>query len=211
MRKLVNDLTGKRFGRLEVIGFHDTGSRKTYYVCQCDCGNVKVIRADALVGGMTKSCGCLKKEQDKINLTANHSHKMSGTRLYEIWQGMKSRCYKKHDARYGRYGGRGIIVCEEWKNDFKAFYDWAISNGYSNKLTIDRIDNNGNYEPKNCRWATMKEQCNNRNSNINITIGNTTKNLMQWCETFNVDYKTVYARYQRNGFESIDRLFNDIL
>lgn len=211
MRKLVNDLTGKRFGRLEVIGFHDTGSRKTYYVCQCDCGNVKVIRADALVGGMTKSCGCLKKEQDKINLTANHSHKMSGTRLYEIWQGMKSRCYKKHDARYGRYGGRGVIVCEEWKNDFKAFYDWAISNGYSDKLTIDRIDNNGNYEPKNCRWATMKEQCNNRNSNINITIGNTTKNLMQWCETFNVDYKTVYARYQRNGFESIDRLFNDIL
>lgn len=211
MRKLTNDLTGKRFGRLEVIGVHDNGNRKTYYVCQCDCGNVKVIRADALVGGMTKSCGCLKKEQDKINLTANHSHKMSGTRLYEIWQGMKSRCYKKHDASYHRYGGRGITVCDEWLNDFKTFYDWATNNGYNDKLTIDRIDNNGNYEPKNCRWSTMKEQCNNRNSNINITIGNTTKNLMQWCEIFNVDYKTVYARYQRNGFESIDRLFNDIL
>lgn len=211
MRKLKNDLTGKKFGQLTVIGVHDTGSRKTYYVCQCDCGNIKVIRADALVGGMTKSCGCLKKEQDKINLTANHKHKMSGTRLYDIWQGIKSRCYKKHDTRYDRYGGRGIIVCDEWLNDFKSFYDWAISNGYNENLTIDRIDNNGNYEPQNCRWATMKEQCNNRSSNIAITIGNTTKNIMQWCEIFKVDYKKVYARYQRNGYESIDRLFNDIL
>ena len=211
MRKLANDLTGKKFGKLEVIGVHDTGSRKTYYVCQCDCGNIKVVRADALISGATKSCGCIKKEQDKINLTANHKHKMSGTRIYETWQDMKRRCYNKQNARYDRYGGRGITVCDEWLNNFQSFYDWAISNGYSDDLTIDRIDNDGNYEPSNCRWSTAKEQCNNRGSNINITIGNATKSLMRWCEIFNVDYKKVYARYKRNGYEGIDRLFNDIL
>ena len=211
MRKLANDLTGKKFGKLEVIGVHDTGSRKTYYVCQCDCGNVKVVRADALISGATKSCGCIKKEQDKANLAANHSHKMSGTRIYETWQDMKRRCYNKQNARYDRYGGRGITVCDEWLNNFQSFYDWAISNGYSDDLTIDRIDNDGNYEPSNCRWSTVKEQCNNRSSNINITIGNATKSLMSWCEIFNVDYKKVHARYHRNGYESIDRLFNDIL
>lgn len=211
MRKLANDLTGKKFGKLEVIGVHDTGSRKTYYVCQCDCGNIKVVRADALISGATKSCGCIKKEQDKINLSANHKHKMSGTRIYETWQDMKRRCYNKQNARYDRYGGRGITVCDEWLNNFQSFYDWAISNGYSDDLTIDRIDNDGNYEPSNCRWSTAKEQCNNRGSNINITIGNATKSLMRWCEIFNVDYKKVYARYKRNGYEGIDRLFNDIL
>lgn len=211
MRKLANDLTGKKFGKLKVIGVHDTGSRKTYYVCQCDCGNVKVVRADSLISGATKSCGCTKKEQDKTNLTANHRHKMSGTRIYETWQDMKRRCYNKQNARYDRYGGRGITVCQEWLNNFQSFYDWAINNGYSDNLTIDRIDNDGNYEPSNCRWSTVKEQCNNRSSNINITIGNTTKSLMSWCEIFNVDYKKVHARYQRNGYESIDRLFNDIL
>ena len=178
---------------------------------QCDCGNIKVVRADALISGATKSCGCIKKEQDKTNLTANHRHKMSGTRIYETWQDMKRRCYNKQNARYDRYGGRGIKVCEEWLNNFQSFYDWAINNGYSDDLTIDRIDNDGNYEPSNCRWSTVKEQCNNRSSNINITIGNATKSLMCWCEIFNVDYKKVYARYKRNGYEGIDRLFNDIL
>lgn len=211
MRKLVNDLTGKRFGRLTVIGVEDNGKRKTYYVCQCDCGNVKVVRSDALISGVTKSCGCIKKEQDKTNLTANHSHKMSGTRIYETWQDMKRRCYNKQNTRYDRYGGRGITVCEEWLNNFESFYNWAINNGYADNLTIDRIDNDGNYEPSNCKWSTVKEQCNNRSSNINITIGNATKSLMGWCEIFNVDYKKVHARYQRNGYESIDRLFNDIL
>ena len=211
MRKLVNDLTGKRFGRLTVIGVEDNGKRKTYYACQCDCGNVKVIRSDALIGGCTVSCGCKKKEQDRINLTANHSHKMSGTRLYSIWNGLKGRCNNPNDPRYDRYGGRGISVCEEWNTSFQAFYDWAISNGYSDDLTIDRIDNDGNYDPTNCKWSTSKEQCNNRSSNINIKIGNTTKTLTEWCEIFGVDTKRTMARYSRDGFVSIDRLFNDIL
>ena len=100
---------------------------------------------------------------------------MSGTRLYSIWSGLKGRCNNPNDPRYDRYGGRGISVCEEWNTSFQSFYDWAISNGYSEDLTIDRIDNDGNYEPTNCKWSTSKEQCNNRSSNINIKIGNTTK------------------------------------
>lgn len=208
MRRLKNDLTGQRFGRLTVIGIDERGTRKTYYNCQCDCGLVKSVRADSLTAGTIRSCGCLKKEQDAENLIANHSHRMSGTRMYEIWQGIKGRCYNPHDTRYERYGGRGIKVCDEWRNSFQAFYDWAMANGYDESLSIDRIDNDGNYEPGNCRWANLKEQARNRTSNVKIRIGNSTRTLTEWCEIFDVDVKMVNARYQRNGFISIDKLFN---
>lgn len=203
-----HNLIGERFGKLTVIGLDDKGTRKTYWVCQCDCGNIKSIRSDALVSNITKSCGCLKKEQDKVNLTANHSHKQSRTRLYTIWQGMKDRCCNPHNVRYERYGGRGIKVCDEWKNGFQNFYNWAIENGYSENLTIDRIDNDGDYSPRNCRWANLKEQSRNRSTNINITIGNATKTLTEWCEIFKLDYNTIEARYKRNGFIGINELFN---
>lgn len=208
MKKPLNDLTGKRFGRLVVLGVDDRETRKTYYNCLCDCGNTKSVRSDSLICGAIRSCGCLKKEQDRVNLEANHSHKMSGTRIYEIWQGMKGRCYNKNDPRYHRYGGRGIIVCDEWKNDFSTFYEWAKENGYDDTLTIDRKDNDGNYEPSNCKWTTVKEQCNNRSTNVKITIGNSTRSLQEWCEIFDLDYKAIHARYDRNGFIGINELFN---
>lgn len=208
MKNVKNDLTGQRFGRLTVIGVDDRETRKTYFYCKCDCGKVKSIRSDSLLAGTIRSCGCLKAEQDRINLEANHKHKMSHTRSYEIWQGMKGRCYNPHDARYDRYGGRGIKVCEEWRENFSAFYDWALANGYSDDLTIDRIDNDKDYTPENCRWADTKTQSRNRASNIKITIGNATKTLTEWCEIFELDYKTIVARYHRNGFIGIDELFN---
>lgn len=203
-----NDLTGKRFGRLVVIGRDDKKARKVYYYCKCDCGNIKSVRSDSLIAGLIRSCGCLKKEQDRINLEANHSHKMSGTRLYEEWQGMKGRCYNIHDVRYHRYGGRGITVCSEWKDDFNAFCTWALENGYSDELTIDRINNDEGYSPENSRWVNRKEQARNRSTNIKITIGNATKTLTEWCEIFELDYSTINARYKRNGYKSIDDLFN---
>lgn len=207
MKRVFNDLTGKRFGKLYVVGVDAGGGRKTKYICQCDCGNIKSIRSDALIGGMTRSCGCIKRDQDRINLTANHSHKMSGTRIYGIWQGLKGRCENENNPRYDRYGGRGIKVCDEWDKSFEAFYKWAIDNGYSENLTIDRIDNDGDYSPQNCKWSTNDEQCNNRSTCIYITIGNETKTLMQWCEIFNIDYKMVYARYKRDPFIGIEKLF----
>lgn len=208
MKKVKVDLSGKRFGRLTVIGIDDRNTKKTYYFCQCDCGNVKSIRSDGLTSGTVKSCGCLHSESARENVEKNHKHKMSGTRPYEIWQGMKGRCYNIHDARYDRYGGRGITVCDEWKDDFSAFYKWALDNGYSDDLTIDRIDNDKGYSPDNCRWATIETQCRNRCSNIKITIGNATKTLTEWCEIFELDYRTINARYNRNGFKGIDDLFN---
>lgn len=222
--KNVKDLTGQKFGRLTVIGLQPTESRKTFWICLCDCGNMKIVRSDSLQCGAIRSCGCLKKEQDKKNLI--HSidggkgklqtksgkqrflHGFSHTRLHDIWLGMKGRCYNEHNERYDRYGGRGIVVCNEWLTNFLAFYEWSMSHGYSDDLTIDRIDVDGNYCPENCRWATAKEQSNNRSTNINIKIGNATKTLMQWCEIFEVDYKKIHARYERHGFNGIDELFN---
>ena len=211
MKKVIHDLTGQRFGRLTVIGVDDRNTRKTYFYCECDCGTVKSIRADSLLAGRIRSCGCLHKEVAKENVMRNHKHKMSRTRPYEIWQGMKKRCYNPHDARYDRYGGRGITVCDEWREDFSAFYAWAISNGYSDDLTIDRIDNDKGYSPENCRWADNETQCRNRASNINITIGNATKTLIEWCEIFELDYKTIVARYHADKYKGIDDLFNPLI
>lgn len=204
----VHDLTGQKFGLLTVIGLAETDTRKTYWVCKCDCGNMKTVRSDSLLCGAIKSCGCIKRKQDEVNLTKNHRHKMSGTRIYSEWQGMKGRCYNKGSARYADWGGRGIEVCEQWRNSFESFYTWSMANGYQDNLTIDRIDNNGNYCPENCRWVGQQEQCRNRRSNINITIGNSTRTLMEWCEIFQVDYTNVNARYHRNKNATIDYLFN---
>lgn len=206
MKKVKNDLTGQRFGRLKVIGVDDRNTRKTYFLCECDCGTVKSIRSDGLLSGAVKSCGCLKREQDEINLDRT-THNMSSTRLYQIWQGMRGRCYNKHDPRYERYGGRGITVCDEWR-EFARFCEWSKKNGYQDNLTIDRINNDEGYRPDNCRWATNETQANNRESNIKITIGNSERTLTQWCEIFRVDYRTTLSRYNRNGFLSIDDLFN---
>lgn len=203
-----HNLIGQRFGRLVVIGLDDRNSKKTYWVCQCDCGGIKSARSDCLLCGAVKSCGCMKKEQDKKNLTANHSHKQSGTRLYRIWQGIKKRCNDVHDARYDRYGGRGISICDEWEQNFKNFFEWAMHNGYDETLTIDRIDNNGDYCPDNCRWSTQKEQSNNRSTTIRITIGNATKSLKEWCSIFEIEYGTIIARYHSGKYTSIDELFN---
>lgn len=206
MKKVKNDLTGQRFGRLKVIGVDDRNTRKTYFLCECDCGTVKSIRSDGLLSGAVKSCGCLKREQDEINLDRT-THNMSSTRLYQIWQGMRGRCYNKHDPRYERYGGRGITVCDEWR-EFARFCEWSKKNGYQDNLTIDRINNDEGYRPDNCRWATNETQANNRESNIKITIGNSERTLTQWCEIFRVDYRATLSRYNRNGFLSIDDLFN---
>lgn len=150
------DLTGKRFGRMVALRYE--GNRK--WLCRCDCGNEKVVFGLDLRQGKTQSCGCLQRERTS---EANRRHYGKGTRLHNIWCGMKERCFNPNFERFHRYGGRGITVCDEWKTSFITFRDWALSNGYRDDLTLDRINNDGNYEPRNCRWATAKEQFKNQN------------------------------------------------
>lgn len=127
----------------------------------------------------------------------NKIHGQRNTRLYRVWGGMKKRCCKPSHPFYANYGGRGITVCEEWRNSFEAFYDWAMSNGYSDDLTLDRIDNNGNYCPENCRFVTQTEQIRNRSISRTATINGMTKSLMEWASENGLEYQTVYRRFIR--------------
>lgn len=193
-----NNLTGQRFGKLIAIrSNYDREKKVTLWECQCDCGNTCYVRANRLVHGRTKSCGCLRKES---NIQKKTIHGMTGTSIYNTWHSMKARCYNPTDHNYPRYGNRGISVCDEWTNSFESFYEWAISNGYHEGLSIDRIDNDGNYCPDNCRWVTTKVQNNNRGVSINISYDGKIQNLSEWCKDLGLPYMRIWQRLNVYGF-----------
>ena len=149
------NITGQRYGKLTALQFEGRNRHgKACWLCRCDCGKQKVVLLGSLMSGRTKSCGCLN--------VGNTVHGMHDKRLYRTYHNMKRRCYSPGSHNYKYYGGRGITICDEWKNSFPAFCEWAIESGYSDDLTIDRIDVDGNYEPSNCRWVHASIQSGNR-------------------------------------------------
>lgn len=189
-------MIGKKFGRLIVI--EELKERKhgsKVYRCQCDCGNIVNVRKDMLKSGNTRSCGCLQREKARVVGKDKCTHGQSKTRLYNIYHHMINRCYNKNLLNFRNWGGRGITVCNEWKDNFMTFYEWAINNGYKDTLTIDRIDNNKGYDPTNCRWVTNKTQSNNRRTNILLTYAGKTQNIKQWSAELNTKYVTMCYRY----------------
>lgn len=162
------DLTGKRYGRLVVL--NTAGRSSAGYVlwrCKCDCGNLTTVISASLLGGYTTSCGCAQKEAAAKTGRSTATHHLSKTRLYRVWRGMKTRVYNPKNEKYPVYGGRGIGMCEEWRDSFEAFKAWADDNGYDEnaefgECTIDRIDVDGDYEPANCRWVSLKVQAGNK-------------------------------------------------
>ena len=155
-------LLGKRFGRLLVVEQAESKSGFTQWRCKCDCGKTAIVQGTRLVHGHTKSCGCLVSDVVIARNKRGMKYETKNNRIYRIYWGMRTRCYNAKDHNYPRYGGRGITICEEWLNDSETFKDWSLANGYRDDLSIDRIDNDGNYEPSNCRWATFEQQQENK-------------------------------------------------
>lgn len=202
----IEDLTGRRYGRLVVMyqnGFRykPSGQRTVLWRCQCDCGNEKDIPSSTLRNGRSQSCGCLNSELASIRATKHGDCKnYKIQRLNQIWRGMKDRCRNKNNPNYKNYGGRGIEVCKEWLESYEAFRDWALANGYRDDLSIDRIDVNGNYEPYNCRWATWEQQANNTRLTIYITAFGQTKTLSDWSRETGIKRGTILDRISKHGW-----------
>lgn len=195
--KNVNDLTGAKFGRLTVVERKWCEKKKrNLWFCQCECGNSTLVLTSDLLAGKSTSCGCFRKSETSQR---RKTHGMSNSRLYRIWNAMKERCQCTTNAQYNDYGGRGIIVCAEWRDSFETFYDWAISNGYAEHLTIDRIDTNGNYCPDNCRWATPEMQNSNKRNNHILTYNGKTQTIQRWSKETGIPFTTLLYRVN-NGW-----------
>lgn len=187
---------GKRYGMLTCLSISPKKANEKYLVCKCDCGKVKEIRKGHLTSGATISCGCYNRQLAAKRL---RTHGLSKTKLYITWSNMKNRCYNPNNKRYNRYGERGIIVCEEWLNDFEAFAKWAQSNGYSKNLTVDRIDNDGNYEASNCRWVDATQQANNRSNTIYIELNGRRQTIKKWSKELGLSINTIRDRMKKTN------------
>jgi len=195
------DLKGKRVGRLMVLRRgENTAQGQPQWHCICDCGCFTLVRGDLLRNEKTKSCGCLKAEMLKSGMFKTHG--ASKSRLYSVWQTMKKRVFDKNRKDYKHYGGRGIKICDEWVNSFDSFYGWAISSGYSPELTIDRISNDEDYSPNNCRWVDMSTQANNKRNNRRVAVNGENKTHMEWAREIGGNATIIRDRIERLGWSA---------
>ena len=191
MLKYLN-LKDKRFGKLVAVERAKNVGKKVSWKCLCDCGNETNVLTTNLTTNRIKSCGCLRTERTVQRST---THNQRHTKLYEVWKTMKQRCFNPKNKGYKNYGGRGIKICDEWKNNYQAFYEWSMNNGYKEGLSIDRIDVNGNYEPSNCRWADRFTQNNNTRKNKPFIINGVSKTIHQWAREYNIPVEIVRSRF----------------
>jgi hypothetical protein len=205
MSKVI-DLVGRRFGSWLVL--HNTGERRSGHLlwrCLCDCGTERDVSGSNLRNGVTKSCGC--KESKRVSKVFG-IHRVSKHPLYHIYMGMYYRCYEEHDTSYESYGGRGIYICDEWRENPDKFFEWSLNNGWAPGLSIDRIDNDGCYGPDNCRWTTMKEQNKNRRNTIYVSCEGVKRPLCEVTEELGLDYNVVHKRFRNLGW-SLDRALTE--
>lgn len=188
------DLSNKQFGKLRVVRKVQNQNNKTMWECKCDCGNTTFVITANLTCNRVKSCGCLRKEKTILRST---THNQRHTNLYEVWKTMKQRCNNPNNKTYKNYGGRGISICKEWNDKFDCFYMWSIDNGYKQGLTIDRIDNNGDYCPENCRWTDRITQANNSRWNKHIIVNGKDDTLANWLRFYNLKYYKYYNRIKK--------------
>jgi len=199
------DLTGQKFSRLTVIKrVANSDAKQTRWLCKCQCGNMKVVQGAHLKDKHTRSCGCMISDstiaRNIKNIIHGHSANHQRSKTYRTWDGMKDRCMNPYHKQYKDYGGRGIQVCKRWLKFENFLQDMGEK---PEGLTLDRIDNDGDYCPENCQWSTWLEQQRNRNNNRLITINGVTKCLSEWCEFYHMDYYKIYQRIQRGW--SIER------
>ena len=170
---------GDRFGEWTVIGkpYTDGPSKRSHVHCRCACGNERAIPVGNLVQHLSSNCGCKRASQVA---SRNRTHGLSDSPLYRIWAGIKDRCLRERNASFPNYGGRGITVCDAWRDDFVAFREWAVANGYEPALEIDRVDNDGDYEPTNCRWVTRSQNQRNTRRNPRIAAFGESKGIQEW-------------------------------
>lgn len=186
------DLTGRRVGKLTVLKRAGSDKRKhAVWNCVCDCGRIKKLSSFDLRSGNVVSCGCYHDEAARARML---KHGKSNTKLYDVWKSMKQRCNNDKSKDFRIYGEKGVAVCKEWADDFDAFYNWSLSNGYKEGLTIDRIDSNKNYEPSNCRWVDAKTQANNTSRNHFISYNGETHTMSEWSEIKGIKYSTLRSR-----------------
>lgn len=198
-KKSEHILIGHKYGNLTIIKevpkrkykFNDTFKYHRCFLVKCDCGVQLEVLLSVLKSGNTKSCGCIKKETTRRRF---QTHGLTNHPLYKRWKSILSRCFNEKTPSFCNYGGRGISMCDEWKNDFISFYNWSISNGFKSELQLDRINNDGNYEPSNCRWVSAKINSWNRRSNIHIEYNGTLMTISELSEIYKIEYSKLYSR-----------------
>ena len=195
------DLSGRRFGMLTALEPCEKTENGSVWKCLCDCGKVISRTSSNLLNAKTKypkSCGCYIESMKTHN---------KGTRLHSIWSNMKQRCNNSNSPVFYRYGGRGIKVCDEWDRCFDSFKKWATGNGYSDSLTLDRINNDKGYSPDNCRWVDMRTQCNNTGRNHYITWNGESHTMTEWSRILGINYGTLKSRvykYKKSDIEALE-------